>query len=149
MTTSLDLSDLVAKIIIVLAPAAPYLTKAVESAAAKMGADAWQKARDLYSRLRDHFTKSDDKKATQTLDLFVGDPATFEEAFSRILLATLDQHPEWAADVREVLAEPALQEIIARNHAVLHRVTQSLAGRGVQRIEANNSELTDIRQDNR
>ena len=149
MTTGLDLSDLVARIITVLAPAAPFLTKAAESAAAKMGADAWQKARDLYSRLHTHFTKSEDQKATRTLDLFVGDPATFEEAFSRILLATLEQHPEWAADVRAALTEPALQEIIARNQAVLQRVTQSLIGPGVQRIDANKATLIDVHQEKR
>jgi hypothetical protein len=147
MTTDVDLTNLVATIIAVLAPAAPYLTKAAESAAARVGADAWQKARELYGKLHERFTKDKNEKATQTLALFVNEPATFEEALSRILLATLEKHPEWAADVRAVLAESALQEIVARNGAVLTRVTQSLSGSGTQRIEADKAKLEDIRQE--
>jgi hypothetical protein len=138
--------DLVARIIAVLAPAAPYLAKAAESAASEMGKAAWQKARELYDSLRARFTADQNQKATQTLDLFIGDTDTFESALSKLLLATLAQHPEWAQEVRALLAEPALQEIVARNNSVLLRVTQDLQGAGTQRIEADNSIFTAVVQ---
>ena len=147
MTSPELLTELSAHIITVLAFAAPYLKKAAESAASKIGVEAWQRAQELYAKLKERFQKDNNAKATQTLDLFIDDPDTFESALSKLLLATLEQHPEWATEVRQLLAGPGLQEIIARNHSRLERVTQSLSGAGTQRIEADRSVLKDVRQE--
>lgn len=139
-------NEVVGGIMALLVPAAPFLMQAAESAASQMGEDAWQKAKTLYEKLRNRFQADDNQKAATTLDLFVDDPDTFESALSKLLLETLQQHPKWAKEIRDLLAGPATQEIIARNESVLQRVQQSLSGSGTQRIEADKSKLTDIYQ---
>ena len=141
-------NEVVGAVMAVLAPAAPFLMQAAESAASQIGEDAWQKAKSLYLKLRDRFNADDNQAAVQTLDLFVHDTETFEIALSKLLLKTLQEHPEWAKEVRELLADPSTQEIIARNESVLTRVSQSMSGGGkhTMRIEADKSHLTDIWQ---
>ena len=140
------LTDLAARILALLAPAAPYLKQAVEGAVTAIASDVLQKARDLYARLRDRFRADGDEKAEKTLELFAEDPETFESALSKYLFVSLEKHPEWAEEIRVLLAEPSVQEIIARNQSVLERVTQSLSGSGTQRIKAVKSRLKDVKQ---
>ncbi|MBI3941720.1 MAG: hypothetical protein HY326_01800 [Chloroflexi bacterium] len=142
----IDFHDLVARILTVLIPAAPYLKKAAEGAAGKLGQDAWQKARDLAAKVRDRFHKDQNKKAEQSLDLFLEDPGTFESALSKLLLETLEKHPEWAREIREQLAQPALQEIIDQGHSDFARIKQTLSGSGTQRIVGKGSKFRDIEQ---
>ncbi len=141
--------ELAGRIIAVLAPAAPYLMKAAEGAAGKMGADAWQRARELYDKLRERFRQDKNDKAAQTIELFIADTDTFEGALGKLLVTTLAQHPQWAEEIRALLDEPSLQEIIARNRSHLERVTQSLSGSGTQRIESDDSTLIDVKQKKR
>lgn len=139
-------NEVVGGVMALLIPAAPFLMQAAESAASQIGEDAWEKAKNLYDKLHERFSKDDNQAAAQTLDLFVNDPNTFESALSKLLLKTLEQHPEWAKEVRDLLTDPSTQEIIARNESVLTRVKQSLSGSGTQRIEADKSSLKDIWQ---
>ena len=67
---------------------------------------------------------------------------------SRLLASTLTQHPDWAAEMRQLLDQPASQEIIARNNAVVTDITmrisgagQQRSGAGQQRIDADNSQV--------
>mgnify|MGYP000881463814 CR=1 FL=1 len=141
------LRALAATIITVLAPAAPYLKSALDKFTEKAVDAAWQTARGLYDKVRQRFETDHNDNAQQTLDLFVADPETFEAVLSKYLLQTLQTHPEWAAEIRALLAQPATQEIIARNKSTLERVTQSMTGAGTQRIEADHSKLKDVKQD--
>lgn len=140
------LRELAATIITVLAPAAPYLKSALDKVTDKAVEAAWQTARSLYEKVRQRFQADHNDNAEKALDLFVDDPDSFEVGLSKYLLHTLQEHPEWAAEIRALLAAPAAQEIIARNKSRLERVTQSLAGAGSQRIEADNSTLKDVKQ---
>lgn len=143
---TVDLNQLTAQITAVLAPAAPYLAHAAEGAASKIGADAWEQAKKLYAQVRDWFGKEKNDKANQTLDLFLGDPETFESALAKFLLGALQTHPEWAKEVRETLAAPSLQEIILKNNSRVERITQSLSGSGVQRYKSDDSTGVDVKQ---
>jgi hypothetical protein len=129
--------------------AAPYVTEAVKSlaqtAGKELGGDMVKKAGALLQSLRDRFRQDNNAKAEQTLDLFQEDPETFEGALSKLLLKTLNAHPEWAKEVRQLLADEALQEIIARNGSVVQRIEMDLQGGGTQRIDADNSEVTDVK----
>ena len=146
--TSLDASNgLAAQAVALLTAAAPYLLKGAGKGAAKaLGADAWKQAKELYRRVRERFQKDRNAKAVQSLDLFLSDTDTFDSALGKLLLATLQQHPEWAEEIRALLAdEPSVQEIILRNQSRVERITLSLSGSGTQRYESDNSTGTDIR----
>ena len=140
------LQALAATIITVLAPAAPYLKSALDKLTGKAVEAAWQTACGLYDKVRQRFQADHNDNAQKALDLFVEDPASFEVGLSKYLLQALQEHPEWAAEVRALLTQPSLQEIIARNQSTLERVTQSMTGAGTQRIEADNSRLRDVKQ---
>lgn len=147
MPSFANAQELVAAMMAALIPLAPYLAKAGEGAAKQAGEDAWNKGKTLLAAIRDRFGKDKNERAGQTLELFLAEPATFESALTTYLLAAVQQHPQWADEMRSLLAEPSLQEIIARNRSHLERVTQSLSGAGTQRIEADDSTLVDVRQE--
>lgn len=149
MPSFVTIQELVAAMMAALIPLAPYLGKAAEGAAKQAGEDAWNKARTLLSAIRDRFGKDKNERAGQTLELFLAEPATFESALTTYLLAAVQQYPSWADEIRGILTEPSLQEIIARNHSHLERITQSLAGAGTQRIETDGSSLIVVRQEKR
>ncbi len=140
------LRELAATIVTVLAPAAPYLKSALDKLTDKAVEAAWRTAHTLYNAIRQRFQTDHNANAEKALDLFVDDPASFEVGLSKYLLQTLQEHPEWAAEVHALLAQPAAQEIIARNKSTLERVAQSLSGSGTQRIKADNSKLKDVKQ---
>ena len=88
------------------------------------------------------FCKDGNADALATLDLFERNPKTFEGALTVFVGQALAAHPGWADDVRMQLADPSLQEIIARNGSIVERVRMS--GTGTQRIEADDSYVGDI-----
>lgn len=139
--------ELAAAVMAALIPLAPYLGKAAEGAAKQAGEEAWKKAAALLAAIRSRFHSDKNERAGQTLELFLAEPATFESALTTYLLAAVQQHPRWADEVRRILAEPSLQEIIARNHSHLERIVQSLSGPGTQRIEADDSTIGGVRQE--
>jgi hypothetical protein len=94
--------------------------------------------------VRDRFRQDGNATALQTLDLFEGDPETFSDALTRLLVPALEAHPEWAAEIRQMLAQPASQEIIARNNSVIEQVRMQISGAGSQRIDSDDSRLTGI-----
>lgn len=146
MLPTFDMNQLTAQIVAALTPAAPFLAQAAESAASKIGADAWEQAKKLFAQVRERFSHDKNDKAGQTLALFLDDPETFESALSKFLLAALQAHPEWARQVSETLAAPSLQEIILKNNSRVERITQSLSGSGTQRYESDNSTGADVKQ---
>ncbi|MBC8253146.1 MAG: hypothetical protein H8E35_03845 [Ardenticatenia bacterium] len=139
-----DMNDLAAQMVAVLAPMVPYLPSVAEGMGKQIGQDVFNQAKKLLGKLRDRFHKDGDNKALATLDLFQEDPQTFEAALSALLVRTLEQHPEWAEEVRQLLAQPALQEIVASNDSVVQRISMNLSGAGQQRIKADASEVTDV-----
>ena len=144
----IDPVTLTAQLVAILTPAAPYLKKAAESAAAKIGEAAWKKAQDLYAKLQDRFTQDNNSSAEKTLDLFVEDPETFESALSMKLLETLEKHPEWAKEIGDLLADPKTQEVLATNNSTVERIAQSMKGSaGTQRVQADDhSKISDVKQ---
>lgn len=109
-----------------------------------VGQDAFTQAKTLLASVRARFRQDRNDKALQTLDLFEGDPATFADALTRLLIPALEAHPDWAVEIRQMLAHPASQAIIARNDSVIEQVRMKLAGAGQQRIEGDSSTLKDI-----
>jgi hypothetical protein len=110
-----------------------------QGVAKQVGQDAFTQAKSLLASVRARFRQDRNDKALQTLDLFEGDPATFADALTRLLIPVLAAHPEWAAEIRQTLAQPAAQAIIARNDSVIEQVRMKIAGAGQQRIESDNS----------
>lgn len=147
MNTLNSLNDLVGQIVVVLTSAIPYLKSITDQVVGQLTKEALQKAIDLYEKVRELFHSPEDDKGTITLKMFVNDPETFESALSILLLHALEKHPELVDNMRDILAEPSVQEIVAHNQSVLERVTQSLSGPGAQRIIADGSTLTDVKQE--
>ena len=149
MISAEALAALAGQITTALAPVVPYLAKAAEAAAPQIGKDAWEQAKKLFEMVKGRFQKDKNEKGKKALENFVADPETYEGALAKVLLATLQEHPEWADEVRETLAKPSLQEIVARNKSHLEEVTQSLTGAGTQRIDLDDSTATKVRQEKR
>lgn len=131
-----------------LSLAAPYLQGAAEGASKKIGEDIWNQAKKLLAKLRDRFKTDDNATADQTLTLFLDNPQTFDSALITLLVHSLQQHPEWADEVRDLLSHDPVQEIIARNNSRIENIEQSNIGSsGKQSIVADNSEISGVRQD--
>ena len=141
------LTALAAQVTTALAPVAPFLVKASEGAASQMGKDAWEQAKKLFEALKARFQQDKNAKGEKALANFVEDPETYEGALAKVLLAALQEHPEWANEVRETLAKPALQEIVLRNKSHAEEVTQLLTGSGTQRLGMDNSTAGKIKQE--
>lgn len=119
----------------------------VQGVAKQVGQDTFSEAKALLAKVRERFRQDKNKKAQATLDLFEEDPGTYTEAMSRVLAGTLAEHPEWAAEMRALLAQPASQEIIARNKAAVEDITMRISGAGQQRIEADNGRVERVVMD--
>ncbi|MER2598256.1 MAG: hypothetical protein ABTQ73_01915 [Caldilineales bacterium] len=116
----------------------------VQGIARQVGQDTFNQAKTVLTRVRERFHQDKNEEAQATLALFEKNPATFQEALARLLTVTLGQHPDWAGEMRQLLAKPAMQEIIARNKATISNITMSLSGSGHQHIEADNSIIKDV-----
>ncbi len=138
-------AEIIAQIIAVLTAAAPFLRKAGEGFSEEIGKQVWQKAGTLFQKLRERLQRDSNRSAEQTLDLFVEKPEIFKEALSKELLPVLEANPEWAAEIQALLAEPSLQEIVARNGSIVEEVNMTLAGSGTQRIESDDSYVGHIK----
>lgn len=138
MSITPDFTTLAAQLMTLLA--IPFAQEAAKQA----GQEAIAQAKTLLAKVRDRFRQDGNAKALQTLDLFEGDPQTFGDAVTRLLVPALEAHPEWAAEIRQVLAQPAAQEIIARNDSVIEQVRMTISGAGTQRIESDSSTLKGI-----
>ncbi len=138
MSTTAKLATLAAQLTTLLA--VPF----VQGVAKQVGQDAFTQAKSLLAGIRARFRQDRNDKALQTLDLFERDPETFADALTRLLIPALAAHPEWVAEIRQVLAQPAAQAIIARNDSVIEQVRMKIAGAGQQRIESDGSTLKDI-----
>ncbi len=146
--SELDMVQLAAQITGLLAVAAPYLKSIPTGAAEHLGAKGVEQAGRLLARLRERLAASTEERAPQTLTLFLDDPDTFQEALARLLAGLLQQHPEWASEAQEMLGQPALQQILARNHAVVRDVRMRMQGRsGHQVIDADDSHISGIEMD--
>lgn len=141
MTIDPAQAALAAQIVTLLA--APF----VQGVAKQVGQDTFSEAKALLAKVRQRFRQDNNKKGQATLDLFEEDPGTYTEALSRVLTAALAEHPEWAAEMRALLAQPASQEIIARNEATVEDITMRISGAGQQRIEADDSRVTRVVMD--
>ncbi len=143
--TESGLNQLVAQILAILAPAMPHLQEIAKGAASTAGTVIANKAHILLNNIRERFTREKDEEAVQTLQLYTKNPKRFEGALAEILLTTLQKHPEFAQEISELLAEPSLQEVIAKNDSEVHRIELSLSGVGIQRIITDNSTVTDVK----
>lgn len=139
-----DFNQLTAQIIAALTLTVPYLDSVAQGIGKEIGSTTARKAGQVIAILRNRFRQDNNQRAEQTLDLFKEDPITFEGALSKLLLQTLEQHPEWAKEVQQLLVDSTVQEIIATNNSVVERITMNLAGSGIQRIQTDNSGISDI-----
>jgi len=140
-----DIPTLTAQITGLLALAAPFLSAIPTGAAEHIGAEGVELGRRLFARLRQHF--SGNAEAEQTLALFANNPANFQSALAGVLAPLLQQHPEWAQELADLLAEPNSQRIVARNRSVVEDIRMSMSGlgRGEQTIEADDSKVKNVR----
>ena len=119
----------------------------VQGVAKQVGQDAFSQAKTLATKVRERFRQDKNEKASKTLDLFQDDPETFGEPLSRLLAATLAEHPDWGEEMRALLAQPASQEIVARNKAKVEDITMRISRAGQQRIEADDSYVGRVEMD--
>ncbi len=142
-------AEIIAQIIVVLTVAAPFLRKAGEGLSEEVGKQVGEKASQLFGKLRERFQRDKNQRAEQTLEDFLEEPEIYEGALAKRLLPILEEHPEWAEEIQTILAEPSLQEIVARNGSVVEKISMELSGSGTQRIDADDSYVGDIKMNKR
>ncbi len=139
-----DISTLTAQIVGLLALAAPFLSSIPTGAAEHLGAEGVELGRRLFARLHDRLRGN--ASATRALEGFADDPATFREALARSLAPLLQQQPEFAQELADLLAQGPSQRILARNRSVVEEIQMSISGgRGEQVIDADNSKVKNVR----
>ena len=140
----MDIATIVAQTVAALVPALPYLKKAGEGMASKLGEASITKASNLLKSIKQRFQTAGDDKASKALDNFADDPDEYSDNFARNLTRYLEAHPDALAELKQELADDTLQEIIAKNESIVEKVKMSLKGAGIQRIHADKSKVSDI-----
>ena len=96
----MDIATIVAQTVAALVPALPYLKKAGEGMASKLGEASITKASNLFRSIKQRFQTAGDDKASKALDNFADDPDEYSDNFARNLTRYLEAHPDALAEVR-------------------------------------------------
>jgi len=84
----------------------PYLAKAGEAAANKVGEAAWEKAAEIYDAIQARFVQDDDDDyPSQTLKRFEEQPDSRKAALQEILEEILSQDSDFAQSLSHLLKE--------------------------------------------
>jgi hypothetical protein len=139
-----------------LAPFTPFLIETGKKAGLKLGEviankggeAAWNKAQELWNKIKSHL--GDDPKVRGAALMVSAEP---ENESSQVLLATtlvsrLKEHLDLAQDLSDLLGgQSAIQQVLANRKSFVTSVTQQIRGGGKQVVKAdNNSRVTDVKQ---
>lgn len=118
----------------------------VQGIAKQVGQDTFSQAKAaVLAAVHQRFHQDKNNEALTTLALFEKNPATFQEALTRLLNVTLVQHPEWAGEMRDMLAAPAVQQVVAHDNAAVTNVQMQInSGTGHQSVEAHHSQIDHV-----
>lgn len=98
---------------------------------------AWDQAKGLWAKITGRF--KDDKELHESAEAVAALPnnATLQKALTEVLAQRLKDAPDLTEELLQLLGgEKRLQEIVAGNEATIENIRQSMAGTGVQRVEA-------------
>ncbi|MBA2681994.1 MAG: HEAT repeat domain-containing protein [Ktedonobacteraceae bacterium] len=148
----MDVAQIAASVVALLAPFTPYLVeagKAAGGAAAKTGGEvAWEKAKSLWEKIHAH--AGEDKKLQGAALMVSADPEdeSMQATFAKALGAHLEADPAFAEElVRLMGGSQAVQEVIAEHQSLVENVGQQLKGAGKQTVRASdNSAIRGVRQ---
>jgi hypothetical protein len=98
----MDISAIVTAAITILSP---YLAKAGEEAAKKVGSAAWEKATEIHQAIKARFKKEEDSYPAQTLEQFEKDPEKRKGAMEDVLKEIMEQDTEFSARLLSLLEE--------------------------------------------
>jgi len=132
----MSVQDVVAQTIAVLIPALPYVKKAGESVAGEIGKESLKKAVALFTSLKQRFQKTGAEKAERALDNFADEPEDYQEVLAKQLTSYLELHPDALDEVKRLLADEKLQEVIATNESTIDSIKMKLTGAGKQSVRA-------------
>jgi len=131
----MDIQTLSQQLVAFLVPFLPYLLKvgekAAEEAGKKLGADAWEKAKALWGKLRH---KVEAKPAAQeAVQDVAADPQDEDaQAALRLQLKKLLRDKTLAAEIAQVLEDEVVQRVIARGGSQVEDVEQRASGGPVE-----------------
>jgi len=122
------ISQLTSQLVPLLAPFLPYLLKlgekAAEEAGKRLGADAWDRAKALWARLR-----SKERVAQAAQDLAESpDDADAQEILRLQLKKLLEADPSLAAEVAKEMQSEVVQRVLAERGGRIADVDQQAAG---------------------
>jgi hypothetical protein len=152
----MDTPQIAAAVASILAPFLPYLTevgketgkKLAEVIAEKGGQAVWEKAKQLWTKLKDD---ADHAPAVQGAAIMVA--AQPEDEFNRTALARaigvyLQKNPKLAKELLDLLGgSNSVQEVLADKESLVQRVEQEIEGTGMQRIKVEEkSRAIDVKQ---
>src|SRR5215469_1453685 len=104
------LATLASHVVGILAPLVPFLNKAGEAVANKIGEDAYEEGKHLYKVTQDHFaSKADNGKASKILQNFTEDPEEYSPNLEKQLLLFLKADPEFAKTLSQIVQTGPMQ----------------------------------------
>jgi hypothetical protein len=148
--------ELSAAVVVAVSPYLPSLIKAGKfvgekfaEGVAKKGADkAVETAGKLWDTMKPHFTEKPELEAAANLLSVQPDDTTYQKAFAKPLASLLQEKPELAKQLVELIGgEHRVQEILSDNESWVEDVTQELTAGGTQRVVAKDkSTIKNVRQ---
>jgi hypothetical protein len=142
-----------------LAPYLPILLHGIQKAgekfgdtlASKAGEAAAAKIPKLWGKIKDRFAQHPQLEHAAALVATQPDDSSYQTVFAKALAVYLQQEPQLAQDLLELLGgESAVQKVAADHSSLVEEVTQDMQGTGRQTVEAtDNSVVRGIRQTQR
>lgn len=143
--------ELAQQITALIGPVVPYLliggTKAAEKAGEKLGADVWDKVKDIWKKL---CSDKADHLGEIARDLAV-DPENNEikQAFAEEVKKLIEENPDLAIELASLVESQVIQNVLAEQNSSIKGVRQSTTGSGGVRMEViarNGSSIEDVEQ---
>ena len=139
-----DFGHLAASATVALAPFIPFLLdagkasgkKLAEVVAAQGGEAAWRRAQNIWHAVYARWGQTPEVQGAAVILADQPGDVDFRSAFAKVLRARLQESPELARQVADLLCDPALQEILADQRSRVGDVEQRLKGVGVQRVRS-------------
>jgi hypothetical protein len=104
------LATLASHVVGILTPLVPFLNKAGEAAATKIGEGAYEEGKHLYQVIHDRFVgEADNGKARRVLQNFTEDPEEYSPNLEKQLLQLLKADPEFAKTLSQILQSGPIQ----------------------------------------
>lgn len=152
----MDIGLLAAALTTAIAPFIPYLletskvagNKLAERIAEKGGETAWNKAQEIWGKIKSHFDGDPKVKGAALMVSAEPNDESSQALLAKALATRLIENPKIAEELLDLLGgQNAIQTVLANRKSWVKDVTQQMSGKGEQTVKAdNNSRIQGAKQ---